>query len=101
MLLLFYLGAVKSLELHPFKMLHEQGFRITLNTDDRLMSAVTLSSEYEVAHTLFGLNTEELYKISVNGIKSSFQSYAFKRKFIKEVMEPVYYALLAESSTWT
>jgi adenosine deaminase len=79
-------------------MLHDYDFRVTLNTDDRLMSGITLTDEYFVAHETFDLTTAQLYKITINGMKSAFQSLAFKKKFITEVLEPKYLALLAEEA---
>lgn len=90
-------GTVSSVAKHPFKMLHDMDFRVTLNTDDRLMSGITLSDEYLTAHREFGLTAPQLFKISINGMKSAFQSLPFKKKLITEVLEPKFNALMAEA----
>jgi hypothetical protein len=46
----------------------------------------------------FDLTTAQLYKITINGMKSAFQSLAFKKQFITDVLEPKYKALLAEEA---
>ena len=88
-------GAVKSMEAHPFKMLHDKRFRLTLNTDDRLMSGITLTDEYYVAHTVFGLSIPELHKLTINAVKSSFMQFDEKAAFIKNVLGPKYEAAVS------
>src|SRR6266481_2455581 len=48
-------GAVQKLEEHPFDIFHKYRFRVTLNTDNRLMSGITLTDEYQTAAKVFGL----------------------------------------------
>lgn len=62
------------------------------------MSGITLTDEYLAAHRTFGLNAAQLYKITINGMKSAFQSVAFKKRFITEVLAPRYAALIAETT---
>ena len=68
-------GAAPSLEEHPFRTYLDQGFRVTLNTDNRLMSRTTMTDEYLLAVEHFGCNLDDLELISLNGIKSCFQHY--------------------------
>jgi adenosine deaminase len=68
-------GAVRSLEEHPFAALRELGFRVTLNTDNRLMSATSMTREYELAVQTFGCTLDDLETLSINGMKSAFAHY--------------------------
>ena len=86
---------MKSMEEHPFKMLHDKRFRLTLNTDDRLMSGITLTDEYYIAHTVFGLSIPELHKLTINAVKASFMPFNEKAKFIDEVLNPKYAAAVS------
>ena len=48
-------GATPSLERHPFRILYQEKFRVTLNTDNRLMSNTSMTQEFEAAAETFGL----------------------------------------------
>lgn len=83
-------GAVKNLEEHPFKIFHKHKFRLTLNTDDRLMSGITLTDEYEVAHKKFNLSLHELEKLTINAMKSAFLPHKDRLKIIYDIIKPEY-----------
>lgn len=83
-------GAVKSVEEHPFGILHKYKFRLTLNTDDRLMSNITLTDEYATAADAFGLRIEDLEKLTINAMKSAFIPYKKRISFIYDVIKPGY-----------
>lgn len=78
---------VRSLIEHPFKYYYEQGIRVTLNTDNRLVSGTTLSKEYLAAHKAFGLNMNDFREIIINGFKSSFLSHQQRREMIRNVVD--------------
>ncbi len=86
-------GAVRSLEEHPFGILYKYKFRVTLNTDDRLMSGITLTDEYEVANKTFGLRFDDLEKLTINAMKSAFIPYKDRIKIIYEVIKPGFAAI--------
>src|SRR5712675_755363 len=65
-------GAVESIEQHPFGIYHRYGFRVTLNTDDRLMSDTTMTKEFNLAHRVFKLGLDDIEKITINSMKSAF-----------------------------
>jgi len=65
-------GAVPSLEAHPFRRYLEHGVVVTLNTDGRLVDGVTLTDEYHLAHTAFGLGKDELVRVALNACESAF-----------------------------
>jgi adenosine deaminase len=83
-------GAARSLAEHPFKVLYQEKFRVTLNTDNRLMSDTTMSKEFEAARDAFGLSIEDFEKITINAMKSAFLPYHQRCDFIYSVIKPGY-----------
>lgn len=83
-------GAVESLPAHPFGVYHRCGFRVTLNTDDRLMSDTTMTKELALAHALFGLDLDDIEKITINAMKSAFLPYNRRIALIYDVIKPGY-----------
>ncbi len=81
-------GAVKSLADHPFGLLYRYRFRVTINTDDRLMSNTTMTKEYRIAHQVFKLNLDDLEKLTINAMKSAFIPYNRRIKLIYDVIKP-------------
>jgi len=81
-------GAVDSVENHPFGLLFRYKFRVTLNTDDRLMSDTTLSKELLVAHRTFRLTLDDLEKLTINAMKSAFLPYNKRIEVIYNVIKP-------------
>jgi adenosine deaminase len=85
-------GAVPTLEEHPFGLYFTYGFRVTLNTDDRLMSATTMTKEFRIAHQTFRLSLDDLEKITINAMKSAFIPYNRRIRLIYDVIKPGYEA---------
>jgi adenosine deaminase len=83
-------GSVPSLREHPFKMYFDRGFRVTLNTDDRLMSDTTMTKEFALAMETFGLNFDNLEKLTLNAIKSAFLPFDERLRLIYDVIKPGY-----------
>ena len=81
-------GAIAKLEDHPFKLLLQYRFRVTLNTDNRLMSGVSLTDEYWLACERFGLDFEHLEKLSMNAMKSAFIHYDQRCDLIYDTIKP-------------
>jgi len=81
-------GAVRSVQEHPFGILYRYKFRVTLNTDNRLMSNISLTDEYHAAEAAFGLDVEDLEKITLNAMKSAFVSYDQRIRLIFDVIKP-------------
>ena len=86
-------GAATSLEEHPFPRYYRDGFRVTLNTDNILMSDTTLSREWELAHQLYDLEIADFRKLALNGINGSFLRYPDRVKLRQERIESAYDAL--------
>jgi adenosine deaminase len=83
-------GATPSLAEHPFKILYQEKFRVTLNTDNRLMSRTTMSQEFEAAAETFGLSLDDFERITINAMKSSFLPYKERIHFIYSAIKPGY-----------
>jgi adenosine deaminase len=83
-------GATPSLAEHPFKILYQEKFRVTLNTDNRLMSSTTMTKEFEAAADTFGLSLEDFEKLTINAMKSAFLPYKERCDFIYSIIKPAY-----------
>jgi len=83
-------GATPSLAEHPFKVFYQEKFRVTLNTDNRLMSNTSMTQEFEAAATTFGLTVDDFEKITINAMKSAFLPYDQRIAFIYSVIKPGY-----------
>jgi adenosine deaminase len=83
-------GATPSLAEHPFKILYQEKFRVTLNTDNRLMSRTTMTEEFEAAADTFGLSLNDFEKITINAMKSAFLPYKERCDFIYKLIKPGY-----------
>jgi len=83
-------GAVRSMSEHPFRLYFERGFRVTINTDDRLMSDTSMTKEFGVAVEEFGLGVKDLEKITVNAMKSAFAHFDDRLALIYGKIKPGY-----------
>jgi adenosine deaminase len=83
-------GAVDKLENHPFIHFYREKFRVFLNTDDRLMSDTNLTKEYLTATELFGISLDDIEKLNINAMKSSFLPHKERLKYIYNVIKPGY-----------
>ena len=79
--------SVRSLKHHPFRYYYDQGIRVTLNTDNRLMSDTTLTDEFMLAHELFGFQLHDFREITITAMKSAFLPHNERRKMIKSIAE--------------
>jgi adenosine deaminase len=75
----------KTASTHPFGQYFRQGLRVTLNTDNRLMSATSASQEIALAVSAFRLSPYEIKRIILNGFKSAFMPYPQKARMLREV----------------
>lgn len=89
-------GAVKSVAEHPFGLYYHEKLRVTLNTDNRLMSDTTATKEYKLAADSFGLSLDDLEKITINAMKSAFIPYRKRCDLIYNVIKPGYGRLRRE-----
>src|SRR6202453_2737120 len=81
-------GAAPSIERHPIRVLRQLSFRVTVNTDNRLMSQVTLSSEFHKLVEEFGYGWSDIEWLTVNAMKSAFAGFDERLLLIKNVIKP-------------
>lgn len=81
-------GAAASIAEHPFPYFWQKDYRVTLNTDNRLMSATTMSKEYKIAVDEYGLDFNDLEQLSINAMKSSFAPYEERVQTIFTKIKP-------------
>src|SRR5271156_6036756 len=94
-------GATPSLAEHPFRILYQEKFRVTLNTDNRLMSNTTMTKEFEAAADTFGLSLDDFEKITINAMKSAFLPYKERLDFIYSAIKPGYAKIRASAGAKT
>jgi adenosine deaminase len=89
-------GAAKSIAEHPIGLLRRLSFRVTVNTDNRLMSDCSMSSEMGALVEAFGYGWADLQWLTVNAMKSSFLPFDERLAMIVDVIKPGYAPLLEE-----
>lgn len=89
--------AVESFESHPLRQYYDYGLVLSLNTDNRLMSATTVTEEYWRAHRYLGFTWDELVDLSVMSFKSSFMHRPHKFEMLAQVQAEID-ALAAEGA---
>ncbi len=89
-------GAARSIAEHPIGLLSDLRFRVTLNTDNRLMSAITLSQEMANLVEAFDFGWDRLEWLTVNAMKSAFLPFDERVALIHGVIKPGYAAARAE-----
>ncbi len=80
-------GSVKNYESHPFKFYYDYGLRVTLNTDNRLISNTNLNKEYMLAYKYFNLNILDFKEIIIGGFKSAFLPHRIRTNIIRQIAE--------------
>jgi adenosine deaminase len=86
-------GAAKSIATHPIEILRRLRFRVTVNTDNRLMSGITLSDEFDTCAAVFGWTLSDMEWFTLNAAKSSFYQFDQRLAMINTVIKPGYAAL--------
>jgi len=94
-------GAVDKLENHPFGILFKEKFRVTINTDDRLMSNTNMTEEFMTAVKYFNLSFDDIEKITINAMKSAFIPYKERLRYIYDIIKPGYQKIRNQSYTKT
>lgn len=87
-------GAVDSIAEHPFDLLARARLRVTINTDNRLMSDTSMSKEMWVLAETFGYGWVDLQRFTVNAMKSAFIPFDQRVQIIEEVIKPQYAAMI-------
>ena len=96
-------GAAGSIAEHPIGLLTRLRFRVTVNTDNRLMSDITLSRELAGLVDTFGYDWGDLEWLTLNAMKSAFWPFDRRLRIINEAIKPGFAALksAALGTSWT
>ncbi|HZF90809.1 adenosine deaminase [Streptomyces sp.] len=89
-------GAARSYAEHPIGLLRRLHFRVTVNTDNRLMSGTSMSREFEHLVEAFGYTLDDMQWFSVNAMKSAFIPFDERLAMINDVIKPGYAELKSE-----
>ena len=87
-------GAATSIHDHPIGLLMDLKFRVTVNTDNRLMSATSLSNEFAQLVDAFGIGWDRIRRLTINAMKSAFIPFDERVELLERVIRPAYAALL-------
>ncbi|MGI8523312.1 MAG: adenosine deaminase [Nocardioides sp.] len=86
-------GAASSIAEHPIGLLTRLRFRVTVNTDNRLMSQTSMTSEMAALVDAFGYGYADLRWFTINAMKSAFLPFDERLAIIDGVIKPGYAAL--------
>lgn len=89
-------AAAASYAEHPIGLLRKLHFRLTVNTDNRLMSGTSMSREFEHLVDTFGYTLDDMQWFTVNAMKSAFIPFDERLAMINEVIKPGYAELKSE-----
>lgn len=81
--------AADSYASHPFREYYDRGLNVVLNTDNRLMSGVTLTDEYMHAAEALDFGFDELARVALNGFESCFLPYEERMQLVAEVQREI------------
>jgi adenosine deaminase len=91
-------GAATSIASHPIGLLRDLSFRVTVNTDNRLLGGTTLSREFQLLSEAFGYGLDDVAWFTVNAMKSAFLPFDERLLVINDVIKPGFAALKAEAA---
>ena len=94
-------GAARSIAEHPIGLLAELKFRVTVNTDNRLMSGCSMTSEMTALSEAFGYGWDTLQWFAVNAMKSAFLPFDQRLEIIEQVIKPGYDRLRSSAHAGT
>ncbi len=83
-------GAAASIAEHPIKDLVDLRYRVTMNTDNRLMSATSMTNEFDVCCQAFGWSWHQVQWLTINAMKSSFIPFDERLEIINQIIKPWY-----------
>jgi adenosine deaminase len=91
-------GAAPSIDEHPIDLLRRLRFRVTVNTDNRLMSGISLSSEFVTLSRAFGIGLDDMEWLTLNAMKSAFSPFDERLRIINAQVKPGYASLRAAAA---
>jgi adenosine deaminase len=77
----------EGIESHPFDLLYQTGFKVTINVDNRLMSGVTLSDEYELLVEAFDYGLDDLLEMTLNAAEAAFLPLEEREALVEYITE--------------
>lgn len=80
-------GAVRNLATHPLKLYFDLGLRVTINTDNRLITDTSVSKELWLVHSQMGVPFVDVKKMVIAGFKSSFQPFHERQAQLRRVSQ--------------
>lgn len=80
-------GAIRDLSSHPIKLYKHLGLRVTVNTDNRLVTDTTASKELWLCHKVLGFSLADLKQVILSGFKSAFLPFHVKQQYLRHVSE--------------
>jgi adenosine deaminase len=80
-------GAIRDLASHPIKLYKNLGLRVTVNTDNRLVTDTTVSKELWHCHKSLGFTMQDLKQVILSGFKSAFLPFHVKQQYLRRVSE--------------
>ncbi|MGL5825801.1 MAG: hypothetical protein ACRCYU_13480, partial [Nocardioides sp.] len=86
-------GVASSVAEHPIGLLTTLRFRVTVNTDNRLMSRTSMTNEMWSLVEAFGYGLADLQWFTINAMKSAFLPFDERLAIIDDVIKPGYAAL--------
>jgi adenosine deaminase len=86
-------GVAVSIAEHPIGVLKQLGFRVTVNSDNRLMSGTSISREFGLLAEAFGYGIEDIRWFTLNAMKSAFYPFDKRLAIINDIIKPGYGAL--------
>jgi adenosine deaminase len=80
-------GAIRDLASHPLKLYKNLGLRVTVNTDNRLITDTTVSRELWICHAKMGLTLKDIKQIILSGFMSAFLPFHVKQQALRKASE--------------
>jgi adenosine deaminase len=80
---------VTSLTSHPLKFYYDFGVRLTINTDNRLITDTTVTKEFMTAVETFDLGVEEVKQLVINGFKSAFLPFHERQIILRKISHEI------------
>lgn len=83
-------AAATSIATHPSGKLYDLGFKVTINTDNRLMSSTTVSQEFHLMADAFNWGVGDIHRLTVNAAEATFLHHSERQSLIRDVINPAY-----------
>lgn len=80
-------GAVPEMSAHPIKLYQDLGLRVTINTDNRLVTDTSISRELYLCHSQLGMSLSEIKHVILNGFKAAFLPFHQRQDYVRRIAE--------------